>query len=68
MLHAENQDHLYRVAYSDEQSALIDGFSINVHDRRWLTYCVLGGHAHHDLPDVDTQTGISLLDWSFEAA
>ena len=24
MLHAENQDHLYRVAHSDEQAALID--------------------------------------------
>ncbi|MFR0672740.1 hypothetical protein ACLUUI_00485 [Enterobacterales bacterium AW_CKDN230030176-1A_HGKHYDSX7] len=68
MLHAENQDHLYRVAHSDEQAALIDGFSINVHDRRWLTYCALGGHAHHDLPDVDAQTGISVLNWAFEAA
>ena len=68
MLHAENQDRLYLVAQSDEQQALIDGFAINVHDRQWLVYCALGGHAHHDLPEVDAQTGISLLDFNVLAA
>ncbi|MBF8779475.1 hypothetical protein [Pseudomonas fulva] len=68
MLHAENQDRLYLIAQSEEQQALIDGFAINVHDRRWLVYCALGGHAHQDLPEVDAQTGISLLDLSFAAA
>ncbi|MDF9618710.1 hypothetical protein P5705_13740 [Pseudomonas entomophila] len=68
MLHAENQDRLYLVAQSDEQQALIDGFAINVQDRQWLVYCALGGHAHHDLPEVDAQTGISLLDFNVLAA
>ncbi|MBC3412142.1 MULTISPECIES: hypothetical protein [Pseudomonas] len=68
MLHAENQDRLYLVAQSDEQQALIDGFSINVQDRHWLVYCALGGHSHDDLPEVDTQTGISLLDFHVHAA
>lgn len=68
MLHAENQDRLYLVAQSDEQQALIDGFAINVHDRRWLVYCALGGHAHQDLPEVDGQTGLSLLNFGIEAA
>ncbi|MBJ9976687.1 hypothetical protein IAE35_10055 [Pseudomonas sp. S75] len=68
MLHAENQDRLYLVAQSDEQQALIDGCSINVHDRRWLVYCALGGHAHDDLPELDLQTGLSLLNFGIEAA
>ncbi|MHC6227340.1 hypothetical protein ACYU03_21625 [Pseudomonas sp. X10] len=68
MLHAENQDRLYLVAQSDEQQALIDGFAINVQDRQWLVYCALGGHAHQDLPEVDAQTGISMLDLYVEAA
>ncbi|AIZ34107.1 hypothetical protein ACE1YR_05255 [Pseudomonas sp. K1(2024)] len=68
MLHAENQDRLYLVAPSDEQQALIDGFAINVHDRGWLVYCALGGHAHHDLPEVDLGTGFSVLDFAIEAA
>ena len=62
MLHAENQDRLYLVAQSDEQQALIDGLAINVQDRQWLVYCALGGHSHEHWPEVDTQTGISLLD------
>ncbi|MFA7895403.1 hypothetical protein [Pseudomonas putida] len=62
MLHAENQDRLYLVAQSDEQQALVDGLAINVQDRQWLVYCALGGHAHEHWPEVDTQTGISLLD------
>jgi len=68
MLHAENQDRLYLVAQSDEQQALIDGFAINVHDRQWLVDCALGGHVHEDLPEVDTGTGFSLLDFYVEAA
>ncbi|CAK13804.1 hypothetical protein [Pseudomonas entomophila] len=68
MLHAENQDRLYLVPQSDEQQALIDGFAINVQDHQWLVYCALGGHAHHDLPEVDAQTGISLLDFNVLAA
>jgi len=68
MLHAENQDRLYLVAQSDEQQALIDGFAINVQDRQWLVYCALGGHAHHDLPEIDPHTGISLLDFQVQAA
>ncbi|WP_248918695.1 hypothetical protein [Pseudomonas entomophila] len=68
MLHAENQDRLYLVAQSDEQQALIDGFAINVQDHQWLVYCALGGHAHHDLPEVDALTGISLLDFNVLAA
>ncbi|MHA6163621.1 hypothetical protein [Pseudomonas sichuanensis] len=68
MLHAENQDRLYLVAQSDEQQALIDSFSINVQDRQWLVYCALGGHSHDDLPEVDIQTGISLLDLHVLAA
>lgn len=68
MLHAENQDRLYLVSQSDEQQALIDGFAINVHDQRWLVYCALGGHAHQDLPEVDQDTGLSVLDFEIEAA
>ncbi|MCO7521523.1 MULTISPECIES: hypothetical protein [Pseudomonas] len=68
MLHAENQDRLYLVAQSDEQQALIDGFAINVQDRQWLVYCALGGHAHDDLPEIDPHTGISLLDFTVQAA
>lgn len=62
MLHAENQDRLYLVAQSDEQQALVDGLAINVQDRQWLVYCALGGHAHEHWPELDAQTGISLLD------
>ncbi|MNE57621.1 hypothetical protein D3C76_919410 [compost metagenome] len=68
MLHAENQDRLYLVAHSDEQQALIDGFAINVQDRQWLVYCALGGHAHHDWPEVDVHTGYSVLDFQIAAA
>lgn len=68
MLHAENQDRLYLVAQSDEQEALIDGFSINVQDRQWLVYCALGGHVHEHLPEIDMQTGFSVLDFHIEAA
>lgn len=68
MLHAENQDRLYLIAQSEEQEALIDGFAINVQDRQWLVYCALGGHPHDHLPEVDSQTGISVLDFHIEAA
>jgi hypothetical protein len=67
MLHAHNQDRLYLIAQSDEQQALIDGFAINVQDRHWLVYCALGGHQHHDLPEVDMVTGFSFLDF-YQAA
>ncbi|PWB35358.1 hypothetical protein DCO48_02755 [Pseudomonas sp. SDI] len=68
MLHAENQDRLYRVVENDEQQALIDGLAFNVQDRQWLVYCALGGHSHADLPEVDSHTGISMLDFYVEAA
>ncbi len=67
MLHADNQDRLYLIAASDEQQALIDGLAINVQDRHWLVYCALGGHQHHDLPEVDLLTGVSFLDF-YQAA
>ncbi|MGV8917329.1 MAG: hypothetical protein ACOH2R_05985 [Pseudomonas sp.] len=68
MLHAENQDRLYLIAQSDEQQALIDALSFNVHDRHWLVYCALGGHQHHDLPELDLQTGVSYLGFYQEVA
>ncbi|MFF7705939.1 hypothetical protein [Pseudomonas sp. NPDC007930] len=68
MLHAHNQDRLYLITPSDEQQALIDGLSINVHDRGWLVYCALGGHAHHDLLEADARTGIGMPDFGIEAA
>ena len=37
-------------------------------DRQWLVYCALGGHAHEHLPEVDLQTGLSVLDFYNEAA
>ena len=68
MLHAENQDQLYLIAQSDEQQELIDALSFNVHDRHWLVYCALGGHQHHDLPELDLHTGMSYLGFYQEAA
>ncbi|UFH48649.1 hypothetical protein [Pseudomonas sp. KNUC1026] len=68
MLHANNQDRLYLITPSDEQEALIDGQAINVHDRRWLVYCALGGHHHQDLPEADLHTGFCLPDFHIEAA
>ncbi|WNW13472.1 hypothetical protein RRX38_20690 [Pseudomonas sp. DTU_2021_1001937_2_SI_NGA_ILE_001] len=68
MLHANNQDRLYHIAQSDEQQELIDGLAFNVHDHRWLVYCALGGHQHHDLPEQDPQTGLSFLDFSVALA
>lgn len=67
MLHVHNQDPLYLIAPSDEQSALVDALAFNVQDRHWLVYCALGGHEHQDLPEVDTRTGRSLPLW-YEAA
>lgn len=60
MLHADVQDHLYRIAHSEEQQALIDAFAVNVQDRQWLVYCALGGHGHPELPERDPDTGFSL--------
>ena len=68
MLHAENQDRLYLIVENDEQQALIDGLAFNVQDRQWLVYCALGGHSHADLLEVDSHTGISMLDFYVEAA
>ncbi len=68
MLHAQNQDQLYHISPSDEQEALIDGLAFNVQDRNWLVYCALGGHEHYDLPEIDSQTGISLPLFYSEAA
>ncbi len=68
MLHAHNQDRLYLIAPSDEQEALIDALAFNVQDRHWLVYCALGGHAHHDWPDVDLDTGYSFLNFYQQAA
>ncbi|AYC31742.1 hypothetical protein D3880_04795 [Pseudomonas cavernae] len=59
MLHAHNQDHLYRIAHSEEQEALIDALAFNVQDRNWLVYCALGGHEHYDWPETDPRTGLS---------
>ena len=61
MLHAHNQDRLYLIAQSEEQEALIDALAFNVQDRHWLVYCALGGHAHNDLPEIDSVTGYSFL-------
>jgi hypothetical protein len=68
MLHANNQDRLYLIAQSDEQQELIDSLAFNVQDRHWLVYCALGGHTHHDLPDLDHTTGFSFLDFYQQAA
>jgi hypothetical protein len=68
MLHANNQDRLYLIAPSDEQEALIDALAFNVQDRHWLVYCALGGHAHHDWPDVDLDTGYTFLSFYQQAA
>ena len=68
MLHATNQDRLYLIAPSDEQQALVDALSFNIQDRHWLVYCAIGGHQHHDLPDVDQETGFSFLDFYQQAA
>ncbi|GFM83962.1 hypothetical protein PSCICO_45300 [Pseudomonas cichorii] len=68
MLHANNQDRLYLIAQSDEQQELVDALAFNVQDRHWLVYCALGGHQHHDLPDMDLETGLSFLDFYQQAA
>ncbi|GFM53029.1 hypothetical protein [Pseudomonas capsici] len=68
MLHANNQDRLYLIAQSDEQQELIDALAFNVQDRHWLVYCALGGHQHHDLPDMDLETGLSFLNLYQQAA
>ncbi|MGY4490595.1 hypothetical protein [Pseudomonas sp. TE3610] len=68
MLHAQNQDRLYLVTPSEEQEALINGLSFNVHDRHWLVYCALAGCAHDDCPELDVETGISFLELYAEAA
>jgi hypothetical protein len=68
MLHAQNQDRLYLINASDEQEALIDALAFNVQNCDWLVYCALGGHQHSAWPDVDAATGISVLDFSMEAA
>ncbi|AHF66073.1 MULTISPECIES: hypothetical protein [Pseudomonas] len=68
MLHANNQDRLYLIAQSDEQQELVDALAFNVQDRHWLVYCALGGHQHHDLPDMDLETGLSFLNLYQQAA
>ncbi|GFM68821.1 hypothetical protein K5D34_19770 [Pseudomonas cichorii] len=68
MLHAHNQDRLYLIAQSDEQQELVDALAFNVQDRHWLVYCALGGHQHHDLPDMDLETGLSFLNLYQQAA
>ncbi|GFM58655.1 hypothetical protein [Pseudomonas capsici] len=68
MLHANNQDRLYLIAQSDEQQELIDALAFNVQDRHWLVYCALGGYQHHDLPDMDLETGLSFLNLYQQAA
>jgi len=68
MLHAQNQDRLYLISPSDEQEALIDALAFNVQDRQWLVYCALGGHHHSHWPELDTTTGVSMLDFYVEAA
>ena len=68
MLHAENQDRLYLITPSDEQQTLVGSLAFNVQDRHWLVYCALGGHQHHDLPDMDLETGLSFLNLYQQAA
>ncbi|WP_447589776.1 hypothetical protein [Aquipseudomonas campi] len=68
MLHAQVQDHLYRIAHNDEQQALVGAFAINVQDTHWLVYCALGGHDHPELPENDPDTGISLPQFYQQAA
>lgn len=68
MLHAENQDHLYRITPNDEQQALIEGLAFNVQDRHWLVYCALSGHTHADLPELDMLSGVSQLELYAQAA
>lgn len=68
MLHAQVQDHIYRIVHDEEQSALVGAFAVNVQDAQWLVYCALGGHEHSELPDSDPHTGISLPDFYQQAA
>ena len=68
MLHAHPQDRDYLIDSLDDVDAVIDGLSFNVQDDHWLVYCALGGHQHHDLPDMDQQTGFSFLDFYQQAA
>ena len=68
MLHAQNQDRLYLITQSDEQEALIGSLAFNVQDRHWLVYCALGGHQHHDLPEADLLTGVSVLEFYSQVA
>lgn len=68
MLLAIPQDPDYRIDVPEDVKALIDGLAFNVQDPHWLIYCTLGGHAHCDLPDIDTKSGFSMPEFYAEAA
>ncbi|HSX89578.1 MAG TPA: hypothetical protein VLG17_16500 [Pseudomonas sp.] len=67
----EDEDYLIDSldeAVTEEMDAVIDELSINIQDHHWLIYCALGGHEHYDLPEVDQQSGIRILEVYAEAA
>ncbi|HLA29648.1 MAG TPA: hypothetical protein VJ047_01310 [Pseudomonas sp.] len=72
MLQFEDEDYLIdsldEAVIEEEMDAVIDELSINVQDHHWLVYCALGGHEHYDLPEVDPQSGIRILELYAEAA
>ena len=72
MLQFEDEDYLIdsldEAVVEEEMDAVIDELSINVQDHHWLVYCALGGHEHYDLPEVDPQSGIRILEVYAEAA
>ena len=72
MLQFEDEDYLIdsldEAVVEEEMDAVIDELSINVQDHHWLVYCALGGHEHYDLPEVDPQSGIRILELYAEAA
>jgi nickel-dependent lactate racemase len=75
MLQFEEEDYLIdsldqalEAVREEEMNAVIDELSINVQDHHWLVYCALGGHEHYDLPEIDQQSGIRILEVYAEAA
>nr|WP_298114949.1 hypothetical protein [uncultured Pseudomonas sp.] len=67
----EDEDYLIDSldeAVTEEMDAVIDELSINIQDHHWLIYCALGGHEHYDLPEIDQQSGIRILEVYAEAA
>ena len=72
MLQFEDEDYLIdsldEAVVEEEMDAVIDELSINVQDHHWLVSCALGGHEHYDLPEIDPQSGIRILEVYAEAA